>query len=206
MKFFRFPIAIIAYALLGIFIFAWVYFLIGDKTPPAYWYLFPAGTVAYLLVAFILEKLKLSWELEVVIQVAFVLAPVLWYVNQREEFKRPVYIFVVNPVYTGELDINFNFNHDEPTNARSLSDTLYFKFDEDGRLTLNEEAKYVEECMQKRLYAIYPDHTRKLIRFVKKDQLPSDTTARVLVLDTAIAEKGRMKELRYRLDYPQKMK
>lgn len=206
MKFYRYPLALIAYALLFIFLLAWGWHQLAGQSMATYWYYFPAGAGVFLLISFLLSKLKLHWELDVLLQVMVVLAPVLWYVNQREPYKRPVYIFVTNPVYSGKLTIRFNHDKNAKTNANNPSDTLYFKFDEDGSILLNEDGEYVRECMRKRLYTVFPDQSRKLVPFADKNHLPSDTLTKVLVEDTLIAEKGRMKELRYRIDFPQKLK
>jgi hypothetical protein len=206
MKFYKYALSLVAYALLGIFILAMAYFWLGDKTPDVSWYYFPAGAAILLLCSFILAKLKLEWELDVVLQVAIVLGPVIWYVNQRETYKRPVYIFVINPLYTGDLDIVFNLDKNAETNAHKIADTLYFKFDEQGKIVLNEDAEYIRESMQKRLVILHPDGKKEIVPFVNKDSFPPDTLHKIVMEDTIIAEKGRMKEMRYRVNYPQRIK
>jgi hypothetical protein len=134
MNWYRYPVSVIAYALIGIFLISFGWHSLAGKAPAQYWYYFPAIAGIYLIAAFVLSKINLVWETDVLLQVALVLAPVIWYVNQREPYKRPVYIFVVNPIYTGKLDIIFQLNKDAQTNARSAADTLYFKFDEAGRI------------------------------------------------------------------------
>ena len=150
--------------------------------------------------------MNIQWEWDVAIQVAFVLAPVLWYVNIKDPYKRPVYIFVVKSDYRGNLDVNFNLEKGAPTNARSIKDTLYFHFDDDGQILLNEDVAYIKESMRKRLFYIFPDTKKTLVPFADIKNLPTDTTKKVLVEDTVEAVKGRMKVMHYRLDYPQRLK
>jgi hypothetical protein len=142
----------------------------------------------------------------VLLQVAFVLAPVLWYVNQREPYKRPVFIFLVSSNHSGPLDIEFNLEKNAETNVRSHADTLYFKFDEDGRILLNEEGEYVRSQMRKNLYVYYADGSRKPAVLASINALPADTTQKVYVEDKMEVEKGRMKILHYRINFPQKLK
>ncbi len=171
-----------------------------------YWYYFPGGAAFYLLVSFVLSKMNLQWEWDVAVQVAFVLAPVLWYVNIKDAYKRPVYVFVVNSGYKGKLDVNFNLEKDAPTNAHSNADTLYFNFDEDGQILLNEDVAYIKEAMRKHLFFLHPDASKTLIPIADKKSLPLDTTKEVLVEDSVELEKGRMKVMHYRLDFPQHLK
>ncbi len=204
MKFYRYPLSIIAYALLGIYLFAVAYHWLGGKVMDDYWLYFPAGAGIYLLIAFVLSKLNIQWEWDVAIQVAFVLGPVLWYVNQREPYKRPEYIFVVRSGYTGPLTIYFSQSEDAKTNVRSTADTLYFRFDDRGEIQLNEEADYVQQSMEKNLFYLYADRTKRRVTFAPDTlQLPADTTKAVLVKLAPETEKGRMKVLHYRLQHPQ---
>src|SRR3569623_480870 len=106
MKFYRYPLAVVAYTLLAIFGLAYCYHYLGKLHMATYWYYFPAGAAFYLLLSLLLSKIKLQWEWDVAVQVALVLAPVLWYVNIKEPYKRPVYIFIVNSGYRGNLDVN----------------------------------------------------------------------------------------------------
>lgn len=206
MKFYQYPLAIVAYALIFVFVIVFAWHYVGDTTPAAFWYYFPAGAGIYLLISFILSLLKLDWQLDVLLQVGFVLAPVLWYVNQKEPYKRPVFIFLINSEHRGKLDILFNQAKDAETNVRSSADTLYFKFDEDGKILLNEDGAYVRASMKKNLFVFYPDLSQKRATFATLDKLPADTTKIVFVEDSAEADNGRMKALHYRIDFPQKLK
>lgn len=206
MKFYRYPLAIVSYTLIGIFVIVWAWHALGKSTMEPYWYYFPAGATFYLLVSFGLSKLNLQWEWDVAVQVAFVLAPVLWYVNIKDPYKRPVYIFVVKADYRGPLDVNFNLEKDAPTNARSTADTLYFTFDDEGQILLNEDVNYIKESMRKRLFFVYPNTNKVLVPFVNKKELPNDTTKVVLVEDSVEVDKGRMKAMHYQVNLPQKIK
>ena len=206
MKWYKYPLAIVAYALAGVFLLAYAYFEIAKKPLPDYWLIFPAIAGGFLVVSFVLSRMKLDWQLDVVLQVVFVLAPVVWYVNQREVFKRPVYVFVVNPVYAGKMEVIFSHDKNAKTNARSTADTLYFKFDERGKIVLNEDAEYIRASIRAHMMVIHADGKRTRVPFVSLDSLPADTLKKVLVEDTMVTEKGRVKYLQYRLDYPQRLR
>jgi hypothetical protein len=206
MKFYAYPLAIVAYALIAIFGLAAMWNYLGHAQLEHYWYYFPEGAGIYLLISFILSRFEIQWEWEVAIQVAFVLAPVLWYVNIKEPYKHPTYIFIVNSGYTGKLDILFNHDKNAPTNANSKADTLYFNFDEQGEILLNEDVDFIKGAMKKDVFFLYPDASKTRIPFVEKNMLPADTTRIVLVADSVEAEAGRMNVMHYRLDYPQHLK
>jgi hypothetical protein len=200
MKFYRYPLALIAYALLFIFLFAFTWYQVLGETKqlPDYWYNFLIAAGAYLIISFILSKLKIHWEWDVLIQVVMVLAPVLWFVNQHEPFKRPVYVFVSTPTYKGKLDIIFKRNKKGQTNAHNPADTLYFKFDEEGKIVLNEEADYVRTCMQQNF--VIRDAAGKMtkIEFVK-DTAYQDSTKRFLIEHKPEVEKGRYAVMHFEL-------
>ena len=206
MKFYRYPLALVAYTLLAIFLLVLLWHRLGHSEMETYWYYFPTGAGIYLLISFVLSKMNLHWEWDVVLQVGFVLAPVLWYVNLKDPYKRSVYIFVVNEGYRGKLDVNFNLEKDAPTNARSKADTLYFNFDEDGQILLNEDAAYIKESMRKHLFFLNIDASKVLVQMVERKSLPADTTKEVLVEDSVELQNGRMKVMHYHLDFPQHLK
>ena len=193
MKFYRYPLALVGFALIFIFLFAlgWTSIQKNNTGLSVFWYYMLAIAGTYVLVSLLLSKLKIHWEIDVLIQVALVLAPILWYVNQHDPYKRPVYIFVTNPVYSGKLDIVFAKNKDGRTNAHNPADTLYFKFDEDGKIVLNEEADYVRYSMHNNLFMIDGDGNRTHISFAKHDSLPTDNTKKVLIEYAADAQKGK---------------
>lgn len=206
MKFYKYPLAIVSYALVAIFLLAYGWNWLGNAKIETYWYYFPAGAGIYLLIAFVLSKLNIQWEWDVVIQVAFVLAPVLWYVNIKTPYKHPVYIFLVNANYKGKLDVLFDQDKNAPTNAHSKADTLYFPFDENGEIMLNEDVTFIRDAMKNHLFLLHADASRTTVKFAEKNALPSDTTQVVLVADSVEANKGKMKVMHYRLDFPQKLR
>src|SRR6476620_7602393 len=140
MKFYRYPLAIVAYALIFIYGVAMGWIKMGGMTPANYWLWFPGIAGIYLVCCFILSKIKMPWELDTLFQVALVLAPVLWYVNQKDSYKRSQFVFIAEPEFKGELEIHFSQEKDAPTNVRSTADTVYFKFDITGRMLINEDA------------------------------------------------------------------
>lgn len=206
MSFYRYPLALIAYSLLAIFALAYGWNWLGEAALETYWYYFPAGAGIYLIISFCLSKLNLQWEWDVAIQVGFVLAPVLFYVNIKEPVKYPTYIFIVNSGYTGKLDVIFNLDKNAPTNARSTADTLYFNFDSEGEILLNEDVDFIKLAMKNQLYFLNPDASKHKIESVEKNALPLDTTKIVLLKDADESENGRMKKMHYRLNYPPKLK
>ncbi len=171
-----------------------------------YWYYFPIGAAVYFAIGVILSLFKIQWEWDVAIQVAFVLAPVLWYVNIKDPYKPPVYVFVVNSGYTGKLDIIYNQDKEAFTNAHSTADTLYFNFDNEGQILLNEQASYVKECMHNYLFCLNHDGSKTRILPAKINALPTDTTKLFLLDDSVIVVNGKMREMRYRVDFPQRLK
>ena len=205
MKFYRYPLAIVSYALLAIFVMAFLWNWLGNAELETYWYYFPAGAAFYFALSFLLSRLSFQWEWDVAIQVAFVLAPVLWYVNIKAVYQPPVYMFMVKSGYRGNLDVYFDHGKDAVTNANSTADTLYFKFNDNGEILLNEEVEYVKKSMHEHLYLIYPDKHKEKISPASISALPSDTTKPVLVDDAVEAEKGKMNVMHYRLDYPQNL-
>lgn len=206
MKFLRYPLSIIAYALIFFFLVVVAWHWLGHNQLAFFWYYLPMTAVAYLAAAFIVSKIKMPWELDVLIQVFCVLGPILWYVNQREPYKRPEYIFLINSEHSGNLDVYFSNEKSLETKVRSTADTLYFKFDKNGEILLNEERDYVRQSIRKNLFIFYSDGTRKRTKFYDKNALPADTTVKVLVEDSMEAEKGKMKVIHFRLDYPQKLR
>jgi biopolymer transport protein ExbD len=207
MKFYRYPLAIIAYALIFIFIVAYGIHWLANKTPENFWYYFPAFGGAFLLISYILSLLKLHWELDVLFQVAVVLAPVLWFVNNTDPYKKPVYMFVTNPIYSGKLEVSFARDDKKTkTNINNPADTLYFKFNQDGEIYLNEDPQYIRYSIESNMQMVYPDGKKRKVQFCKIESLPLDTTMKVVVLDSQQVEKGRVKAMYYRIDYPQNLK
>jgi hypothetical protein len=198
-KFYRYPLAIVSYALLAIFLLAYLWNWLAKAPLETYWYYFPAGAGIYLLCSFVLSKLKLQWEWDVVMQVMLVLAPVLWYVNLKEPYKRPVYMFMVKSGYSGKLDVFFDHGKDAVTNANSTKDTLYFLFDDDGEILLNEDVQYVKKCMHEHLFFIHPDKSKEKIIPVQPNTIPSDTTKQFLVDDSVEMADGKVHALHYHL-------
>lgn len=199
MKFYRYPLAIVSYALLAIFLLAFLWNWLAKAPLEAYWYYFPAGAGIYLLLSFILSKLKLQWEWDAVIQVMLVLAPVLWYVNIKEPYKRPVYMFMVKSGYTDKLDIYFDHGKDAITNANSTADTLYFKFDDNGEILLNEEEDYVKKCMHEHLYYIHPDKSKEKIFPARANAIPADSTKTFVLDDSTEMADGKIHVIHYHL-------
>ena len=194
MKFYRYPLAIIAYSLLFVYGVAMAWYKVGGLAPASFWLLFPAFAGSYLLISFILSRLKLNWELDVLVQVVFVLAPILWFVNRKEAFKSPEYVFIVEGGYSGQLEIHFNYEKDAPTNARSTDDTVYFKFDGNGRMLINEAGEYVKKMMKKNLYIFHPDHRRERVSLENGVNVTANVQAK---FDSAQVEKGKLIALYY---------
>ncbi|CAN5912853.1 hypothetical protein BH11BAC7_BH11BAC7_29220 [soil metagenome] len=199
MKFYRYPLALVAYALLAIFVLAYAWNWLGDAAMETYWYYFPAGAAIYLLIAVLLSKLNIQWEWDVALQVACVLAPVLWYVNIKDPYKRPVYMFMVKSEYRGKIDVYFDHGKNAVTNANSTADTLYFKFDDNGEILLNEDVQYVKQCMHEHLYLIFPDKHKQKVLPAKTNLQAVDSTQVFLVDDSLEMEEGKVHVIHYRI-------
>jgi hypothetical protein len=196
MKWYSAPVSLLAYLLVVIFLFSMAWHSISGNEMAAYWWYVPAAAGGYLLFAFILQLLKFDWELEVLIQVALVLGPLLWYLNQREPYQPPVYVFIVKSDYEGELQVNFAEENELKTRVRSDADTLYFAFDDNGRILVREDYNMVLDALHNRLYTVNRGGVKKKILTVKENQaVPADsvnTMARMVKTNT---DKGRIKSI-----------
>lgn len=207
-KWFAYPLALVAWLLVAIyaFIFTWNY-ISGDPNPDWSWYLL-AVAGSYLLVTFILSKLNRAWEMEVVIQVALVLGPLLWYLNERPPYKPPVYVFMIEAGFEGEARVYFTNDEATKTKVRSSADTLYFKFDGTGDMTLNEDFRMVREAMENRFFFLYPDQTRKKITVIEKGTKPptTDSTSYVAYEDSIASTKGNIQFMQWRVSRADRVK
>lgn len=196
MKWYIMPIAVVAYAMLAVLAFVTIFYRITDEWPSEFWQIVGITAVVFLVLAFVLEKLNLHWELTVLLQVALVLGPILYFVNNREAYKPPVFVFLVNVGYEGPLEITFADSAE--TQIKKRADTLFFPFDVEGKLVLQEDYRMVKAAMEKRCYFMYTDRTRKLIPFVARNgKLPADSTQSVLLQGETDALKSKMKVMRY---------
>lgn len=193
MKWYAYPLALVAWLLVAIYIFIFAWNFISDDPQPGWlWYML-AIAGAYLIASFILSKLHRAWEMEVVIQVALVLGPLLWYLNQREPYRPPVYVFMIEAGFEGEARVFFTNDEATKTQVRSTADTLYFKFDNTGEIILNEDFRTVREAIENRFYFLYPDQTRKKIAVIPKGTKPAaDSTTFVAYEDSTAAAKGKI--------------
>ena len=178
MKWYAYPLAIVAWLLIAIWLFIAGWNYISNTSLPDwhFWFLIVAGS--YLAFSVILSKLNVSWELDAFIQVAFVLGPLLWYLNQRPGYTPPVYVFLIEAGYEGEARVDFSNEETTETKVRSTADTLYFKFTGQGRILLNEDFRTVREAISTRFYYLYPDGTQKKINVVAEGaNVVSDSTS-----------------------------
>lgn len=207
MKWYAYPLALVAWLLVAIYIFIFAWNFLGDEPNPEWaWYML-AVAGAYLLASFILSKLGRAWELEVVIQVALVLGPLLWYLNQREPYKPPVYVFMIEAGFEGEARVMFTNDEATRTQVRSTADTLYFKFDAKGNIVLNEDFRTVREAIENRFYFLYPDQTQKKITVVPKGTKPSsDSTSFVAYEDSTAAKKGKIEFITWQVSRADRVK
>lgn len=200
MKWYGYPLALVAWLLIAIFLFIVAWNLIGDHAIPAwsFYFLYIAGS--FLLCSFILAKLDLSWELDVFIQAALVLGPVLWYLNERDPYKAPVYVFLIEAGYSGDVKVEFLHDENAKTKVGSTADTLFFRFNSQGEILLNEDFRTVRESMERNFYYLYPDGTRKKLQAIKKGEtVASDSTRFIFWEDTLAADKGQTKFMRLKL-------
>lgn len=207
MKWYAYPLAIVAWLLVAVYIFISAWNLLGGADNPAWaWYL-PAVAGAYLLITFILSKAGRAWELEVVIQVALVLGPLLWYLNDRPPYKPPVYVFLIEAGFEGDARVYFTNDEATKTQVRSSADTLYFKFDGRGEILLNEDFRTVREAIENRFYFLYPDQSRKQIAVVPKGTAPTaDSVAYVAYEDSVSAKKGNIDFISWKVSRADRVK
>jgi hypothetical protein len=207
MKWYAYPLALVAWLLVAIYIFIFAWNFISDDPQPIWgWYMLAVAGV-YLIASFILSKLGRAWELEVVIQAALVLGPLLWYLNQRDPYKPPVYVFLIEAGFEGEARVLFTNDDATKTQVRSTADTLYFKFDNTGKIVLNEDFRTVREAMQNRFYFLYPDRTQKKIAVIPKGTNPAaDSTVFVAYEDSTASSKGKISFITWQVKRADKLK
>jgi len=200
MKWYAYPLALVAWLLVAIFLFIVTWNWLGELPNPE-WYLYlPIGAVILVGVSVGLSYLKFAWELEVLIQVVFVLAPLLWYLNLREPYRPPVYVFLIEAGYTGHARISFTNDEATKTQVRSTADSLFFRFNAEGQMVLNEEYGMVQDGMQNRWYYLYPDGSRKKIEVVDVTKFHStDSTRFVAVQDSIASNKGKIEFIQWTL-------
>ncbi|TND01794.1 MAG: hypothetical protein FD123_4170 [Bacteroidetes bacterium] len=198
MKWYAYPIAITAYCIYVSMLVAGV-FIHFEYSENWYW---ACGIgVVFLGIAFGLSKVGWSDELKVGLQVALILSPLIYLVNQKTPEQKQVRIFLVPQDYTGKLHIRFV--PPEEVRAKQDGDTVYMKFDERGRLALSGVYRKVNDDMATRLF--YADSTGRMtpIRFASAGNLPADTSKAVLVAGDSEYESGKVKGMTYILDKPQ---
>ncbi|MGL5891884.1 MAG: hypothetical protein ACRC3B_18470 [Bacteroidia bacterium] len=196
MKWYSMPVAVVAYSMLVVLGFAALFNYIGGSTLSSFWQIIGIIAASYLVLAFILSKLNLHWEITVLIQVALVLGPLLYFVNNNEPYQAPVFVFVVNPGYDGSLEITFKETAE--TQVKKRADTLFFPFDVEGKIQLQEDYRMVKAAMETNCYYMYTDRSRDRIPFVRsRTMLPADSAKKVLVAGESEVQGAKMKLLRY---------
>lgn len=207
MKWYAYPLALVAWLLVAIYLFIFTWnALSSDPNPDWAWYLL-AVAGAYLLATFILSKIKRAWEMEVAIQVALVLGPLLWYLNDRPPYTPPVYVFMIEAGFEGEARVYFTNDDATKTKVRSTADTLYFKFDAKGTMVLNEDFRTVRESMENRFYFLYPDQSRKKITVIPEGtKVAADSTAYVAFEDSTKSNNGKIEFISWRVSRADRMK
>lgn len=191
MKWYAYPLAIVAWLLVAIWIFIFTWNYLGDSAQPGWAYLLLVVAGVYLFISFILSYFKLAWELDVFLQVGLILGPLLWYLNQREPYTPPVYVFLIEAGFEGDAQVRFTNDEATKPQVRTVADTLYFRFDKKGRILLNEDFRTVRESMENRFYYLYPDGSRKKINVVTKGAaVRPDSTIFVAYEDTIASTRG----------------
>jgi len=207
MKWYAYPLALVAWLLVAIYAFISTWNYVGSTPNPEWAWLLPTVAGAYLLVAFVLSKIKRAWELEVVVQVALVLGPLLWYLNERPPYKPPVYVFLIEAGFEGDAKVIFTNDEATKTKVRSAADTLYFKFDGDGKIVLNEDFRTVREAIENRFYLLYPDLTRKKIAVVPEGtNVSPDSTSFVAYEDSVASTKGKIEFITWKVSRADRVK
>lgn len=207
MKWYAYPLALVAWLLVAIYLFIFTWNYVGDAPNPSWAWIMLAVAGSYLAVSFVLSKIKRAWELEVVIQVAFVLGPLLWYLNERPPYKPPVYVFMIEAGFEGDARVLFTNDEATKTKVRSSADTLYFKFDGKGTIVLNEDFRTVREAIENRFYFLYPDDSRKKISVLPKGTKPApDSTVFIAYEDSVSSTKGKVDFITWKVSRADKVK
>lgn len=200
MKWYAYPLALVAWLLVAVFVFIFAWNYIGDNVNPSwsYWILVVAGS--YLLISFVLSKLTIAWELDGLIQVAVVLGPLLWYLNSREPYKPPVYVFLIDAGYEGEARVMFTNDEATKTQVKSTADTLFFRFDGQGKIMLNEDFRTVRSSMENQFYFLYPDNSRKRIEVIPKNSVVAPDSVRYVAYeDTLVSKNGNIEYISWKI-------
>ncbi|MCU0436105.1 MAG: hypothetical protein MUC87_21795 [Bacteroidia bacterium] len=199
LKWYSMPIAIVAYSMIVVTGFVWLWNYIADTQVSQFWYIIAGIAGIYLVLAFLLSLINLHWELTVLLQVALVLGPLLYFINNNEPYRPPVFVFLVNSGYTGPLEITFKESSE--TQVKKRTDTLYFPFDVEGKLQLQEDYRMVKAAMEKNCYYLYTDRSRELIPYISKQQsIPADTLKKVLVSRPSETKGAKMQVLKYQVE------
>jgi hypothetical protein len=206
MKWYAYPLALVAWLLVAIWTFIFIWNWLGDAAQPEWAYLMLVVAAAYIGISVVLSKLNLAWELDGLIQVAFVLGPLLWYLNLRDPYKAPVYVFLIEAGYEGEAQVKFTNDEATKPQVRSTADTLFFRFDKKGQMVLNEDFRTVRDGIENQFYFLYPDGTRKKIRFIPEGTtVQPDSTQFVSFTDSIAAEKGKIEFMTWKIQRADKV-
>lgn len=205
LKWYSMPIAVVAYSMIVVTGFVWLWNYIADTQVSQFWYIIAGIAGIYLVLAFVLSLLRIHWEFAVLIQVALVLGPLLYFINNNEPYRPPVFVFLVNGGYTGPLEITFKESAE--TQIKKRTDTLFFPFDVDGKLQLQEDYRMVKNAMEKNCYYLYNDRSRELIPFVSRpNAVPADSTKKILVSRASQTKGAKMQVLNYEVERAGKVK
>ncbi len=195
-RWFGMPIALVAYVMLAVWLVTLIMQVALGDWPSNFMHGVGVLALVYLLAAFILHKLDWPFEGAVAAQVVLVLTPLIIMVNLREPERDPVFVFVMPRGYTGPLEINFvDINE---MKVRNSADTLYFAFNEEGRIALWEDYKLVRNAMRNNLRVAFANNkTESVLYLEKQENFPADTNRVVVKEDSTIAAKGKMVKMTY---------
>lgn len=205
MKWLLSPLSVLA-AILFVVLGALWYFIFRHDAHLSLGFYVGVGCIpVFLLAAFILSKVRLIDEWKVGVQVALVIAPLITLVQTRDPERQQTFVMIVPYKYTGPLQINF-VELKKPYDKLNV-DTVYFRFDDHGKITLSQPYKMMREAMEGHCCYIEPDHSLLPLRFYpNRHLLPTDTTRVVLMQDTVIDKNGRITQLKYFVDKPQHLR
>lgn len=193
------PIAVVAYSMLVVTGFVWLWNYIAGTSLSQFWFIIAGIAGIFLVLAFVLSLIRIHWEFAVLIQVALVLGPLLYFINNNEPYRPPVLVFLVNGGYTGTLEIAFKETAE--TQVKKRTDTLFFPFDVDGKIQLQEDYRMVKTAMEKNCYYLYNDRSRELIPFVAGPKaMPADSAKKILVSRPSQTKGAKMQVLNYEVE------
>lgn len=195
MKWFTYPIAVVAYCIFGAMLVAGIF---NGFHYSEFWLWAVAAALVFLLTAFLLTKVSWSDEGKVALQIALCLAPLILMSNLTENKKKQVRLFIVPENYTGKLQITFVSPRE--LKQTSKSDSVVVQFDERGKTFSSDDYRRVMRDIENHL--CYRTKAGQIIPIAYADisKLPADTSKLVCTYLRSDLREGRLWNLYYEVN------